>query len=80
MKGNKEKYDNAFKEAFKINDDLLNEKLTYQSISTWDSVGHMSLIASLEQAFDITMEMDDIVDLSSYHTGIKMIKKYGVEI
>lgn len=79
MPNNKERYDSAFKETFEIDDSLLNEKLKYQSILSWDSVGHMSLIAALEDAFDIMMEMDDIVDFSSYEVGIETMKKYGVD-
>ena len=29
------------------------------------SVGHMSMIAKLEETFNITFEMDDIIDFSS---------------
>lgn len=40
----------------------------------------MGLISELEDAFDIEMETDDIVDFNSYNTGIKILKKYNVEI
>ena len=77
---NREKYDNAFIESFSIDKEKLNSSLEYQSIPEWDSVGHMSLIAALEDAFDIMMEMDDIVDFGSYETGIGTLKKYGVDV
>lgn len=54
--------------------------LEYQSIETWDSVGHMSLIVSLEDAFGISIEMDDILDFSSYSKGIEILRKYSVEL
>ena len=38
------------------------------------------MIAKLEEAFKITMEMDDIIDFSSFKTGIKILKKYKVKI
>jgi acyl carrier protein len=38
----------------------------------------MALIAALEDAFDIMLEMDDVVDFGSYEIGIKTIEKYGV--
>jgi acyl carrier protein len=74
----REKYDAIFKEVFEIEADQLNDTLEYQSIEMWDSVGHMSLVAELEDAFDIMLEMDDIVDFGSYLTGIETMKKYGV--
>lgn len=77
---NRDKYDQIFKETFNLSDKDLNELLEYQSVKEWDSVGHMSLVSALEEAFDIMLEMDDIVDFGTYHTGIETMRKYGVEI
>ena len=76
---NKQKYKQVFIESFSINESVLGDDLLYNSIPEWDSVGHMSLIADLEEVFDIIMEMDDIIDLSSYKKGFELIAKYGVE-
>tara|TARA_Y100000816_G_scaffold288618_1_gene273498 strand:- start:507 stop:746 length:240 start_codon:yes stop_codon:yes gene_type:complete len=76
----KKKYDIAFKTAFEIDDSQLGSDLEYESIVEWDSIGHMSLIAELEDTFDISMEMDDIIDFSSYDKGIKLLKKYNIDI
>jgi len=77
---NKEKYDQVMMESFSVSADMLNESLKYQSVPAWDSVGHMGMIAGLEEAFGIMMETDDIIEFSSYTTGIEKLKKYGVEI
>ncbi len=74
-----EQYDEAFITTFEIDKTVLNSTLEYQSIPQWDSVGHMALMAELEEAFDITLEMDDIIDFGSYLTGKETLKKYGVE-
>ena len=76
---NKEKYINAFVEALEIKPEQV-EGLKYQEIPEWDSVGHMSLVAAIEEAFDIMMDTDDIIDFSSYEKGIELLKKYEVEI
>jgi len=76
---NLEKYNNAFCESFHIGEDCL-PGLVYQSIDAWDSVGHMTLVAALEDAFDIMMDTDDIIDLSSYEKGKEILKKYLVVI
>lgn len=76
---NLEKYNAAFCETLNVEESQLAE-LKYQSIPAWDSVGHMSLVAAIEDAFDIMMEMDDIIDLSSYEKGKEILKKYNVEI
>ena len=77
---NLEKYNNAFIETFEIAEDQL-AGLKYQDIEAWDSVGHMGLVAALEDAFDIMMDTDDIIDFSSYEKGKEILAKseYGVE-
>lgn len=69
---NLEKYNKAFCDSFEIAENKLNG-LTYQSIELWDSVGHMTLVANLEDAFDIMMETDDIIALSSYEKGMEIL-------
>ena len=75
---NMEKYKNAFMEALEVEETELSG-LEYQSISQWDSVGHMGLVATIEDAFDIMMDTDDIIELSSFEKGIEILKKYDVE-
>ena len=77
---NLEKYNNAFMESFEIAEDQLPD-LKYQDIPAWDSVGHMSLVAALEESFDIMTDTDDIIELSSYEKGKEILAKaeYGVE-
>ncbi len=77
---NKEKYDDVFITTFSVKSDQLTSALEYNSIPEWDSVGHMGMIAALEEAFDIVFEMDDIIDFSSYEVGKELLKKYDVEI
>ncbi len=76
---NLEKYNNAFVENFEVTEDQL-AGLKYQDITAWDSVGHMGLIATLEEAFDIMMDTDDIIDFSSFEKGKEILSKeeYGV--
>lgn len=76
---NIEKYAQVFCTTFELEVDKL-PGLKYQSIELWDSVGHMTLIANLEDAFDIMMETDDIIDLSSYEKGQEILSKnYGIK-
>lgn len=76
---NLEKYIEAFTTSFEVTASEL-EGLEYQGISQWDSVGHMSLISALEDAFDIMIEVDDILALNSFEKGKEIIAKYGVEL
>ena len=71
---NLEKYIAAFKENLGVSGDEL-ETLEYQGTSTWDSVGHMTLMAALEDAFDIMLDTDDIIDFSSFQKGKEIDRK-----
>ena len=76
---NNEKYLNVFIETFSIAAEDA-AALEYQGIPDWDSVGHMGLIAAIEDTFDIMMDTDDIIDFSSYERGKEILaKNYNIE-
>jgi acyl carrier protein len=77
MENNLKVYNSAFMQSFGIAESQLNE-LKYQDIVEWDSVGHMGLMASLEEVFKIEMEIDDIIDFSSYKKGKEILSKYNI--
>lgn len=76
---NSEKYNNAFIQTFMIKEEML-PGLKYQAIETWDSVGHMALMAALEDAFGIELDIDDIIGFSSYEVGRETLEKYNVKL
>lgn len=76
---NLEIFNNAFMETLGVTEEQLIG-LKYQDVAAWDSVGHMSLMAALEDAFDIMMDTDDIIDFSSYEKGKEILSSnYDVE-
>ena len=76
--------ENSYKEIFKsslnIQDEQVTDQLKYNDIEEWDSIGHMSLVSAIEDKFKISLETDDIIDFSSYKEGIKLLKKYNIEL
>ncbi len=77
MAGNLDLYKAAFCETFEITEDVL-PGLKYQAIKAWDSVGHMALMAKLEETFDIMMDTEDIIDFDTFEHGMEILKKYDV--
>ena len=75
---NSEKYKKVFIDTFSIQENQLQEDIQYNTIPQWDSIGHMSMVAELEDAFGITIETDDIINFSSYKKGLDILAKYGV--
>jgi acyl carrier protein len=76
---NNKKYSTAFSSTFSIDEDNLTN-LEYNDIDEWDSIGHMTLIAEIEQQFEISIETDDVIDFSSFKKGKEILKKYGVNL
>ena len=73
-----EKLAKVFAETFGISE-AETKGLQYQGIEAWDSVGHMSLIAALEDEFEIQLDTDDIIDMSSFEKAVEILKKYDVQ-
>ena len=76
---NKEKYKKIFIESLSIDNSSFDEKIKYNEITEWDSIGHMTLMSGLEEGFSISLETDDIVDFSSFKKGIEILKKYKID-
>ena len=46
----------------------------------WDSVHQLNIIASLEDAFDIMFDPEDIMEFTSFKVGKEILRKYGIKI
>ncbi len=66
----------VFKDVLKISDDVDRSTLRYNETNGWDSIGHMSLIAGLEDSFDCMLDTDDILDMSSFDKAREIMGKY----
>jgi len=75
-----ETYDMVFKKSLLLDGSVELESLAYQGVDSWDSVGHMALVAELEEAFSVSLEMDDVIDFESYSVGKEILRRYGVAL
>ncbi|NPA73745.1 MAG: acyl carrier protein [Epsilonproteobacteria bacterium] len=66
----------AFSEALGISKDSISDDLKYNEIREWDSVAHMALIGEIEDSFDIMLDTDDIIDMSSFAKAKEIVAKY----
>jgi acyl carrier protein len=76
---NRSKYDSAFIETFLVQPGDL-PGLKYQEVGGWDSAGHMALMAALEEAFGLELDIDDIIAFSSYEVGQEILARYNVTL
>ena len=73
----RDKIDAVFNHILNIDPKEGAAKLVYNETEGWDSVAHMMLVAGLEEAFDCMLEMDDILDMSSYEKVVEVMAKYA---
>lgn len=77
---NLEKYNKVFMDTFYIQKTQLNDDLTNENIDEWDSIGQMTLITSLEEEFNIRLETEDLMSITSYKSGKEILQKYNIKI
>ena len=75
---NIEKLKNAFIEGLEIPMEEV-ENATMESIDKWDSIGQMSLIAIIEDAFGIEFEPDEIMQFTSFAAGVDILRNHDIE-
>jgi acyl carrier protein len=65
----------VFVEALDLDDDVDVEALKYRDIEAWDSVGHMALVAAIEDEFDVQFDTDQVIDMSSFKVAAEMVQE-----
>ncbi|GAL84864.1 acyl carrier protein [Sporocytophaga myxococcoides] len=75
-----EKLKAAFSRALAIPGRIVTEDLSYQSIPEWDSLGHLTLIEEIECTFDININTNDVLALTSYADAKKMLAQYNIDL
>jgi len=69
--------ENCFVESFALEAGTDPRSLKFQSIPEWDSVGHMQLIAAIESRFDVMLETQEVLDMSSFEKAVEILKRHG---
>ena len=77
---NIERYNEAFVQVFGAQAGDLNDNYGKETVEEWDSVHQLSLVAELEEVFDIMFDPEDIMELTSYANGKEILAKYDVTL
>lgn len=65
-----------FSQVFEVDIKQVPE-IEYQSVPEWDSIGHMMMISEVEDAFGISIEMDDVINISNFDECLEVVNKYS---
>lgn len=76
---NMEKLTKVFADTFGVEENEV-QNLQYQGIEQWDSVGHMTLVAAIEDELGIELDTDDIIDMSSFEKAKEIVAKYNIAL
>lgn len=75
---NEAKLKDVFVSVLNISEETVNDDLAYNAIPEWDSVGHMALVAEIDDEFDIMLDTDDVIDMSSFRKAKEILTKYNI--
>jgi acyl carrier protein len=70
----------AFTTALGLDGGTDFDALAYGKHEKWDSIAHMALVAELEDAFEIMLDTDDVIAMSSYPVALEILRRYGVSV
>jgi acyl carrier protein len=73
-----EKLQAAFVSAIGVPATANFEELAYGQTAGWDSVAHMTLVNEIETGFDIMLDTNDVIGMSSFIKARGILGKYGV--
>ena len=76
MTDTRERLKQIFRFAFAISDDAEVDAFEFRCTKEWDSLGHMQLVAAIENEFSIMMETSDVLNMSSFGKAVEIVGKY----
>ena len=71
---------NIFSSTLGIDISSVSETIDMQSTPSWDSLSHMSLITAIESEYNISLDGDDIVEMQSYASIVKVLSRFGINV
>lgn len=77
---NIDKYNEIFAEVFGVSADALNDNFGKETVDQWDSVHQLNLVALIEETFDVMLDPEDIMGLTSYKAGKEILKNQDIEL
>jgi len=68
------KVQEAFKSAFDIDPQTVTIDTTPNDIPVWDSMGHVALASSLEEAFGLSFDVDDLMEMENVKKIVRVVQ------
>ena len=76
---NVKKYNVIFMEVFSVGEEVLNDEFKQGNVENWNSIHQLNLVSYIEESFDVMLDTEDILGLTSYSKGIEiLVSKYNI--
>jgi len=72
----RKKLEKIFRESFGI--DNLDDNLSINNVTGWDSMAHVGLILALQKEFNVSISPADAIDLTSVKEIVKYLMNRGI--
>ena len=70
------KVQQAFRSAFGVDPEQITIDTTPSDIPAWDSMGHVALASSLESAFGITFDVEDLMEMEDVKNIVRIVQRH----
>ena len=74
-----EQLQDAIATTLKVSASKITETTKDEDIAAWDSLGHVNLMMTLEQTFDITLDVEDFPKLNSVPAIIEYLREQNID-
>jgi len=64
--------------VFKLDVSDVTDLSSKETLAEWDSMGHLSLVMSLEERFKVSLSIADAMEMTSVQHIKRILKEYGV--
>lgn len=76
---NLEKLNQIFCEVYSVEESALDDTFVNTNVETWDSIHQLSMVAAIEESFDLMMDAEDILEMTSYNNVKQLLaSKYEI--
>ncbi len=66
----------VFRDALDLAPEIAVEGLRYRDLPAWNSVGHMQLVAAIEAEFDLMLDTEEIIAMSSFDVAESTVGRH----
>ena len=64
--------------VFGVDRESVDESSSPENVEGWDSMGHLNLVAALEQGFNVSIDIGDVMEMVSVKKIREILMQYGV--